>query len=222
MNSQKPTALGRSPQSGKLLRSLLLNVLTNAFLYVGQLLIARGLSREDYGTFTVVVSFVSLMALFADLGLTLLFVRKFAEASERTQLGDKEERGELLGSMLVLRIGLAVVVSGLVVTIAPLLGYPAETRHLMAIMLLTLFLSSRLMVVRSVGEAFLRGHNRFHMVAMFASIDAAVFAIGVWWMQHHHLTLEGAVWVYSLCHIPGFLLLTGFIASHAKETGFRL
>lgn len=216
---KKPVSSLRRTLAG----GLLLTVLANAFLYIGHVVIARRLSREEYAIFTVVVSFISLMALFADLGLTLLFVRKFAEADERSRAGDDERRGQLLGSMLVLRVGLAILVSAAVFVIAPLLGYPNETQKLMHIMLLTLFISSRLMVVRSVGEAFVRGHNKYHFIALFTLIDAAVFASALFFYGGGKtLDLEGAVWIYSLCHIPGFLLLIWLIGSSAKEIGFRL
>jgi O-antigen/teichoic acid export membrane protein len=205
-----------------ILRSLLLNLLVNVLLYVGHLIIARRLVREDYATFTVVVSFVSLMALFADLGLTLLFVKKFAEAEALAAEGKKDERGELLGSMLVLRFGMAIVVSIATTIIAPLLGYPASTTHLMMIMLVTLFISSRLLVVRSVGEAFLRGHNKYHVVALLTAVDAVVFTGVLYFYSGKILDLQGAVWIYSLCHVPGFLLLAGLIYRDAKSIGFHL
>lgn len=201
---------------------VVVNLATNALLYLGHVLIARGLSRDDYAAFSVAISFVSLMALFADLGLTLLFVRKFAEADEAKRQGQSERRGELLGSMLVLRIGLAIIVSAVVVVVAPLLGYPPGETKLMHIMLLALFISSRLMVVRSVGEAFLRGHNQYHYVALFAMIDSVVFAGALYILHGQALDLDSAVWIYTLCQIPGAILLTIFIMRHARELRFRL
>ncbi len=212
-----------SPSTFKdLLRGLSLNIVSNLFLYFGQLIIARQLPREDYATFTVVVSFVSLMALFADLGLTALFARKFAEAEALAKIGKKDMRGELLGSMLGLRFFMALVVSVLVMTISPIMGYPIATQHLMMIMLITLFISSRLLVFRSVGEAFLRGHNKYHFVALFMTVDAVVFASALFFYSGKILDLEAAVWIYSICHLPGFLLLAGMIYRNARSIGFKL
>jgi len=216
-NTSYSLSLRRSLASG-----MVLNILVNLLLYLGHLIIARHLPRDDYAVFTVVVSFVSLMALFADLGLTLLFVRKFAEAETRAAEGKQDTRGELLGSMLALRFGMAIVVSLVVIIITPALGYDISIRHLMMIMLITLFISSRLLVVRSVGEAFLRGHNRYHLVALFASIDAIVFAAVLFYYSGNILNLEGAIWIYSLCHIPGFILLFGLIYREGKSIGFHL
>ena len=205
-----------------LANGLMLNLLGNLLLYLGHLIIARRLPREDYATFTVVVSFVSLMALFADLGLTLLFVRKFAAAEALAEAGNKDTRGELLGSMLALRFGMAIFISIVVLVLTPILGYSLETRQLIMIMLVTLFISSRLMVVRSVGEAFLRGHNKYHLVALFAVVDALVFAGALYFYSDKILDLEGAVWIYSFCHIPGFLLLCGIIYRFGKSIDFKL
>ena len=162
------------------------------------------------------------MALFADLGLTLLFVRKFAEAEAQSNAGNKDERGDLLGSMLVLRIGMAIVVSIVVMQITPMFGYSLNIRHLMMIMLVTLFISSRLFVVRSVGEAFLRGHNKYHVVALLSAVDALVFAFVLYFYSGKTLDLEAAVWIYSFCHIPGFLFLFGMIYRYGMSVGFKL
>ncbi|MEI8133758.1 MAG: oligosaccharide flippase family protein [bacterium] len=201
---------------------LSLNLLVNVLLYLGHLIIARRLPRDDYAVFSVVVSFVSLMALFADLGLTLLFVKKFAEAEANARNGQADTRGELLGSMLALRIGMAVLVSVVVVFITPYLGYTIHTRNLMMVMLITLFISSRLLVVRAVGEAFLRGHNKYHIVALFATVDAVVFVGLLYFYSGQILDIDGAIWIYSLCHLPGFLLLGALIYREGKSVNFRL
>jgi O-antigen/teichoic acid export membrane protein len=218
MSNRKKSSLSlkKSLTSG-----ILLNLLVNLLLYFGHLIIARRLPRTEYATFTIIVSFVSLSALFADLGLTFLFVRKFAEAEASFAMGKKDERGELLGSMLALRFGMAIIVSIAVLIITPLIGYSGEIRHLVMIMLATLFISSRLLVVRSVGEAFLRGHNKYHYVVLFTAVDALVFA-GVLYFYNNSIGLEEAVWIYSLCHLPGFILLSLLIYRNALSIGFRL
>ncbi len=204
-----------------LFASLSLNIIVNLLLYVGQLLIARRLLREEYATFSVVVSYVSIAALFADLGLTGFFIRKFAEAQTLAASGRADMRGELLGSFLAFRIGVSLIVSIAALVIARILGYPQDILHLMLIMLVTLFISSRLLVVRSVGEAFLRGHNKYQIVALFTAIDAFVFA-GALYFSAKSFSLENAVWIYSFCHVPGFILLFGLIFRYSRSIGFKL
>jgi len=211
-----------SSTSRAFVKGLSLNIVTNLLLYIGHLIIARCLLRDDYATFIVVGSLVSLAALFADLGITGLFVRKFAEAEALVAQGKKDTRGELLGTILVVRIFLAIATSSVVILIAPLLGYSLETQHLILIMLVTLFISSRLIVVRSAGEAFLRAANKYHVVAFLAAIDALVFASVLYYYSGKSLNLESVVWIYSFCHLPGFLLLFGIIYRDVKSIDFRL
>ncbi len=213
----------QSPSTSKtLFRALALNVFSNLLLYAGHLIIARRLLAEDFATFTVVVSFVSLFSLFADLGATSLFIRKFAEAGARAEAGGEDTRGELLGSLLGFRIILALIVSAAVLVIAPLLGYSSEMRHLMMIMLVILFISSRIPIVRTVGESFLRGSNKYPLVALFAGVDALVFAGVLFFYSGTVLDLEDAVWIYAFCNVPGFILLCGVIYRLAKLSGFHL
>ncbi len=216
------TGLTKSTTSKAIAKALSLNIVSNFLLYIGHLIIARQLIREDYATFVVIVSLVSLGALFADLGLTGLFIRKFAEAEALASNGKKDVRGELLGTILGLRIGLAVIVSVVIMFIIPFLGYSLETRHLIMIMLVTFFISSRLFVVRSVGEAFLRGANKYHIVALLTTIDALVFTALLYFFSGKTLDLESAVWIYSFCHVPGFLFLFWVIYRDGKSIGFRL
>jgi len=83
-----------------------LNILGSGFLFLGQLLIARLLSREDYAQFTVSISFVGIMALIADLGMNPLFIRLFAEAEEEVNAGGEDRRGTLLGTALSIRVAI--------------------------------------------------------------------------------------------------------------------
>lgn len=208
--------------SRDLITSLALNIISNVVLYIGHLIIARRLLRDDYATFVVIVSFVSLSALFADLGLMGLFIRKFAEAEALAKAGKKDLRGELLGSILALKVILAILVSLVVLVILPFLGYPLETRHLVMIMLVTFFLSSRIVVVRSVGEAFLRAANKYHVVALLIVIDAITFTGLLFFSSDKILDMEAVVWIYSFCHLPGFVILTLIITKDIKSAGYRL
>jgi hypothetical protein len=47
-----------------ILSSLLLNIFANGFLYAGQLIIARSLTRNEYADYVVAINFVTLFALF--------------------------------------------------------------------------------------------------------------------------------------------------------------
>src|ERR1043165_3540451 len=165
-NRDKPNSLKRTLVSG-----LLLNLLVNGLLYIGHLLIARYLTRNEYATFTVVISSVSLIALFVDLGLNSLFIKFFAEADHLPPEQRGSELGRLFGSILFLRLTMAVIVCTIIIIIGPSLGYTPETVRLMVVFSLSLFISSRLLAVRAIGEAYLRGTGRYRTYMIYASLD---------------------------------------------------
>lgn len=186
--------------------ALLINAASYGFLFLGQLMIARLLTRTEYAEFTVSISFVAIMALLADLGMAPLFTRMFAEAEEEAHAKAEDRRGILLGSALALRITLSVVVAALVVIIAPML-YPGAMVHYIAILLIALLISSRLIIVRSVGDAVLRSRGKYYLSVLFGFFDAVAFAILMLFATYRHFTLDQVIWIYVLCNVPGFLML---------------
>ncbi len=185
---------------------LFLNILSNAFLFVGQLIIPRMLSRTEYAQFTVSISFVVMMSLVADLGMNSLFTRVFSEAEEDASVGHPDRRGKLIGSALALRVGLALIVAALVLLIAPQL-YSSGMVVNMQIVLITIFISSRLLIVRAVGESILKSRGKFYLAAAFALADAVAFAIALLICSGDHLSVSQVLFIYSFSNLPGFALL---------------
>ncbi len=183
-----------------------LNALGYGCLFVGQMLIARLLSRTEYAQFTVSISFVGILAILADLGLNPLFTRLFVEAEEEVEVGKLDRRGLLLGSALMLRVCLSLVSAILVLLLAPLI-YPDPMVNTMEILLITFLISSRMLIVRSVGEAVLRGRGKYYLAASFALFDAMAFAGLMILATYQHLHLAHVIWIYTLSNVPGFLML---------------
>jgi O-antigen/teichoic acid export membrane protein len=183
-----------------------LNVLTYGCIYIGQVLIVRLLPMSEYAEYTVSISFVAILSLVADLGMNPLFTRLFAEAEEDVSAHKQDHRGTLLGSALVLRILLSVLTACLLFIVAPLL-YPTSMVHTMSILLISLVVSSRMLIVRSVGEAVLRGRGKYYLAALFALFDAIAFAILMVIATYRKIHLDEVIWIYTLSNIPGFLML---------------
>jgi O-antigen/teichoic acid export membrane protein len=112
----------------------------------------------------------------------------------------------LLGSALALRILLSVLCALLLFVIAPLL-YPTAMVNTMAILLISLIISSRMLIVRSVGEAVLRGRGKYYLAAWFALFDAIAFAILMVLAAYRHVHLDEVLWIYTLSNVPGFFML---------------
>lgn len=198
------SVLARSASS-----SLSYNLLANLFLYLGQVVIARELERPNYAMYATVISFLSLMATLADLGWASPLVRAFAQAESLALQGKQDERGELLGSVLWSKLFLAVTVAGISIVLSLFLYGPGMA-ELVAIGAITFLISSRMLVVRIVLESFLRAEGRLSTVLKLAAVDALGFAVLLVILAQYRIGLVDVVWVYSLCHAPGFLLLLWF------------
>lgn len=198
---------GKTTYSAILFSSLILSVLTNVFLYIGQLLIVRTLTRDSYSMFVVAVSFVAMLALAADLGIAPFVTKSFAEADEKKHTPEGDSRGRLLGSYLALRLLLSLAVAILIVVLSNLIGYHHEEIVLMVMFLPSLIISSRFMIFRSTGESLLKSQDRFHIVAIYAFIDSVLFAIAMYFAYSSGGDVYIVMGVYTFSNIPGFIFL---------------
>lgn len=220
ITSSSPSPLGARIARGAT-AAFGVNVLAYGFLFAGQILVARLLSQTEYAEFSVAVSFIAIMSLVADLGMNPLFTRLFAEAEEQAHASGEDRRGLLLGSGLTLRIALSLLVAVLVVVIAPAL-YPASISHTIFVLIPLLLISSRLLIVRSVGDAVLRARGKYYLSTLFAFFDAVAFATLMVFATHERLTLDRVIWIYVLCNVPGFLLLARSILQWMRRERITL
>ena len=196
--------------------AFMFNILGSGFLYIGLLLIVRLLTVSEYAQFTVSISFVAIIALVADLGMNPLFTRLFAAAEEEVNANGEDRRGILIGNALTLRIALSFIVAGLVLLIAPTL-YPVSWVHGMTILLFALLLSSRIAIVRYVGDAVLRSRGKYYLSALFGFFDAVAFTILMVFGTYRQFNLDQVIWVYVLCNVPGFVMLVRSVARWVRS-----
>jgi O-antigen/teichoic acid export membrane protein len=200
---------------------LVYSVIANGMIYAGQTIIARELPRAEYASFAVIVSFLSLVAMFADLGWTSHLVKRFAQSEAEHTNGSPDQRGALLGTALAIKCFLAVVTGIAGVVIAALI-YGASIGYLVLIGLATYFFSSRMLVVRPVLEAFIRAEGGFDKVLRLAALDALTFAALLFAWSQLGLTLIAVVAIYSLCHLPGFILLMKYLRQLVYDSSVRI
>lgn len=196
-----------------------IGILTNIILFGGQILIPRRLSRLEYADFTVSLSFVVLLSLIADFGMLHMHTRMLARAEEEVKVGQPDNRGIILGNILVSRLGLGIFVYALIILLG-LVFYPTRIVSCMAILGITLFISSRLLIVRAAGESVLRSLGKFHIAAGFACLDAVLFALLL--AIPRKLSLNYILWTYTLCHTPGFILLSLYVFRWIRRERIRI
>lgn len=200
-----------------------LTLASNLFLFLGQMLVPRILSRGGYAEYAVSISAVGLFSLFADLGMTSLFTREFAQAEEENKQTGIDRRGTLVGTAAALRLSLTIVVAGLILLLGPVL-YSASLVGNMLIASLALLFSSRILVVRAVTDSVLRSRNKFWVASAFMAVDSLSFAIVMFLLRSGEPSVQTLLWAYVLTNVPGFLLSIGWIArwSQAEDIHFAI
>lgn len=89
------------------------------------ILLTRHLGPAGYGTFTFILVFVTMFGTVADWGLTLITVREASKNPEREK--------EIIGNVLMIRLGLATIAAAASVLVIHLLPYDQSTKALTSV-----------------------------------------------------------------------------------------
>ncbi|MAS55460.1 MAG: hypothetical protein CMJ44_12710 [Pimelobacter sp.] len=103
--------------------------------WAGTLLIARHLSLDEFGRFTIIFTVLGLMSVVTDMGIGRIALRGMLDA-------DGSDPGSFAGTYIALRTLMGVVGYGLVMLIVVLLGYPAEVVHATAVAAIVIVLAT--------------------------------------------------------------------------------
>jgi len=96
-------------------------LLLKAIAFATTLVLARGLGREAYGLYSYVLSYLFFFSFVADLGVERVVTRQLAREPGRA--------GEILGTALVLKLGLSALALAAALVVARALGVPSEARY---------------------------------------------------------------------------------------------
>jgi len=124
-------------------------------------LLARNLGPENLGKYYFAISFTTVFAIFIDLGLINVLMREVAKTKDKAQ--------QLLGTVVAIKIPLALATIGAAIAIIHLLDYPPLTTHLV-------YLSCICMVLDSFTTTFFAVVRGFHNL-IFESMGAVAFQI---------------------------------------------
>lgn len=126
-------------------------------------LIARALVPEDLGKYYFAISFTTIFAIFIDLGLANVLIRETAKAREKVK--------DLLGSVLAIKIPLAILSILSAIILVNILDYPELTKQLV-------YLSAICMILDSFSLTFFSVIRGFHNL-IFESISSVIFQLVV-------------------------------------------
>lgn len=125
------------------------------------MVIARALGPEDLGKYYFAISFTTIFAIFIDIGLTNVITREVAKTPEKAQ--------KFLGSVLAVKIPLAIISFLAMALFINFLGYPELTKQLVYISSISMILDSFTLTFYAISRGF---HN-----LSFESIGSIIFQL---------------------------------------------
>ncbi len=157
-------------------------------------ILARNLGPIELGKYYFAISFTTIFAIFIDLGLANVLTREVAKQKNKAQ--------DLLGSVLAIKIPLAVLTVLAVVIIINLMDYPTLTRQLVYISSVSMVLDSFTSIFFAVVRGF---HNlKFESLAViFFQLIVLTIGLTVLKMKLGLLFLMGALAaasVFNFCY----------------------
>ncbi len=182
-----PTGSSSQRVAKNVLSTLATQIISWGLTFAVTLFLPRYVGDAGLGKLTFASSFMTVFGVFIPLGTTTLLVKEIARDRSRT--------GELLPAALALRIPLAILMGTLAVGIVTLLGYPSQTRILVLVGAVAIF-------VMSINEAFsaaLQGQENMPrqsvgvLVDRFLSSGLTIFLI----IRHAPLWALAAVGIWT-------------------------
>lgn len=127
--------------------------------------LAHSFSISEYGRYSFVNSFIAIFSFLPDLGVGIIVIREIARNKEKADL--------YLGNSLILNTSFAFIALIVIFITSFFLGQSPQTRALIFIASLTLFIST----VRSVAIFFFDGMEKMHLSALLNSLNTVLLLI---------------------------------------------
>jgi O-antigen/teichoic acid export membrane protein len=145
------------------------------------IILANALGDTNYGRYTTLIAYLALVSVIADLGFNPLYTREAAR--------NRQELGDYLGTLLVLKIALAIAAS---VILAIALIFGAGLSSLIAPGAALLIATAYANLLRNTFYAV--GRAEFDAVAIIAEI--AIQGGLIFYGSRHHADVSFYVWAY--------------------------
>lgn len=158
-----------------------------AFLYI--IYTARYLGANGFGILSFALSFTSLFAILADLGLNTLIVREIAR--------DKKIAQKYLGNTLSMKIILSIITIFLVDLTINLLGYPIQTVEIVYLIVLYVIFSSFSQTFYSIFQAY----EKMEYQAIGEILNNILMLLGVLLVIYYKLSVLSFGFIYLITSI---------------------
>lgn len=166
--------------------------------------IARYLGATGFGKYSFAFAFISLFAIFTDLGLNTLTIREVSR--------DKSKAGKYLGNILIIKLFLVVIFFILIFVVIKILNYPKDTTLAVYIIGLSVILNSFAQTFRSIFRAY----EKMEYEALLNILNVIIttsLGISVLYLNYGLIELVSIFFIVSLLNLvlSSFLIIKKFI-----------
>jgi O-antigen/teichoic acid export membrane protein len=165
------------------------------------ILLARNLGAGEFGVLSFAINFTGIFAVGADVGLNLLIIREIAR--------DRSLAGKFLGSVVLLKALMLVVISGLMVGVMIFLGYPQQTTEVVYIFVIYTVFQTFITLFYSMFQAF--ESMEYQAVAVIA--NGTLMFVGIVAGLSQHFDVVGFAFIYLAANVIVFVISLAFCAS---------
>ncbi len=166
-------------------------------------LIARHLGPSGLGSYALVITLVTLVASFADLGLTTIGVREISADPSRTE--------RVIGSLLTLKAGAVLVIAAALFAVIEVLPYEEDVHDALRIGLVALVAT----LLGGIPATLFQSRLRMDIVAAVEAATGVVAFAGTVTVIWQGRGLLAIVLVWALASVAGTTLSFALAARHA-------
>lgn len=172
------------------------------FFYV--MYTARYLGAEGFGILSFAIAFTGIFGVFSDFGLSTLTVREVAR--------DKSLAGKYLGNIVVMKIFLVIIISGLITLTINLLGYPEQTIKVVYLVALSIIFNTFSRMFYSIFQAY----EKMEYQSLGQILSSALMLSGALLVINQGFSVVGFASIYFL--VSAIVLGYSFVISIWKFT----
>jgi O-antigen/teichoic acid export membrane protein len=191
--------------------SVLFQVLAAALAFAFQTIILRSMSKDDSGSYFLILSYITIASGLGDFGLLATITPRLSVARDESTPAFKAAFAlravMLMVSLLLLNIYLMIIgQDGLLLYVN--------------VAYISVLISSKATGIRQLFELVWRLRGRTYVITAIGVVDIVLGLLALWLLHHFgEVTLLRAVTIFSLCNIPGCLVVAIPLIGRFRRAG---
>ncbi len=173
---------------------LVANIISSLFGFFTTLYTARYLGVEGFGVLSLALSLTGIFGILTDLGLSTLTTR---EVSRNNSLANK-----YIGNTILIKIILAFLTFGLIVSVVYIIGYPQDVKNVVYIITLSIIFGAFTGIFNSIFQAF----EKMEYMSLNMILNAVLMLTGVLTVIYYGFGILAVASVYFFSSIVVFIL----------------